>query len=53
MEEDRSAFKILTNKHTGKRPIGRSIIISIIYKLLATKRTIIGKYYARLLENLD
>ena len=24
MEEDRSAFKILTGKPTGKRPLGRS-----------------------------
>ena len=24
MEEGRSAFKILTGKHTGKRPLGRS-----------------------------
>ena len=24
MEEDRSAFKILTDKPTGKRPLGRS-----------------------------
>ena len=23
MEEGRSAFKILTGKHTGKRPLGR------------------------------
>ena len=23
MEESRSAFKILTGKHTGKRPLGR------------------------------
>ena len=24
MEEGRSAFKILTGKHTGKRPLGRT-----------------------------